>query len=69
MIALNNRPVAKEAFLLPGPNEQRLKIHSGIDLTKPIEAVLEKLKTIEAIGEITRVYYAGFQWNEVPWTV
>ena len=35
VIALTNRPVAKEVFLLPDPNEQRLQIHGGIDLTKP----------------------------------
>ena len=61
MIALNNRPVAKEAFLLPNPNEQRLQIHGGIDLTKRLEVVLEKLKTIDAIQETTHVYYTDMQ--------
>ena len=56
VVALTNRPVAKEAFLLPDANEQRLQIHGCIDLTKPLEAVLEKLKTIDGIEETIHVY-------------
>jgi len=57
IIGLTNRPLTKkEAFL---PDDERLALFGGIDLTQGVEAVAKSLQAIEGISGVTHVYFAG----------
>ena len=58
VVGLTKRPLDKHAFFLSSGAE-RAEVHSGIDLTENLESVIEKLKAIRSIEQITHVYYAG----------
>jgi hypothetical protein len=55
---LSNRPVTiKEAFL---PDDPRLELVSGIDLSSTVNDVKEKLKEkVKDLEKITHVFYMG----------
>ena len=57
VIALTNRPLSKKDAYFP--EDDRLQITSGVDLTKGPAAVLKALEKIEGIREVTHVYFAG----------
>jgi hypothetical protein len=59
VIALTNRPLTKKDAYLP--DNSRLDIHSGIDLTKDVEEATNSLATIPGIGDVTHVYFTGKQ--------
>jgi nucleoside-diphosphate-sugar epimerase len=55
---LCNRHIEKETLLLP--NDSRLNIVSGIDLTGSVEIVMEQLKTkVEDIMLVDIVFFCG----------
>lgn len=56
VIGLTNRPLSKEASLL-NAGDKRWELHSGIDLEPGVDAVVEKLKAIEDIDQVTHVYF------------
>jgi hypothetical protein len=57
VIGLTNRPLDRSKLLLP--SDDRLTLASGIDLTKNIAEVAAKLDTINGIGDVTDVFFAG----------
>lgn len=54
---LCNRPLSKQDACLP--DDDRLKIISGVDLTQSVDTVTEQLKKIENIGSINIVFFCG----------
>lgn len=59
VIGLTNRPLSKEASLL-NAGDKRWELHSGIDLEPGVDAVVEKLKAIEDIDQVTHVYFTSY---------
>lgn len=54
-----NRPMTKEKALLPA-NEQRVRLVSGIDFTRPVDEVKAQLtEKITDIDTVTHVIYTG----------
>lgn len=54
-----NRPMTKEKALLP-ENEERVRLVSGIDFTRPVDEVKSMLsEKITDINTVTHVIYAG----------
>ncbi|CAG8980835.1 hypothetical protein HYALB_00003764 [Hymenoscyphus albidus] len=49
VIALANKPLGKDAFLLQGDESQKLDVYDGIDLTSGVENVIRKLQEIDGI--------------------
>lgn len=60
VVALTNRPLDRAAALLP--DDARLALHSGVDLTQDAESVKAALGGIEGIEHTTHVYFAGECW-------
>jgi hypothetical protein len=57
VIGLTNRPMSKdEAFL---PEDSRLKLYSGVDLSKSVGEIAEALKNIHGVDKTTHVYFSG----------
>jgi hypothetical protein len=57
VIGLTHRPLTKaQAFL---PEDERLRLYSGIDLTAGASKVEERLKNIDGIEEVTHVFFSG----------
>lgn len=57
VIGLTNRPLTKsEAFL---PDDDRLELYSGVDLSSGVPAVKAKLERINGIQGVTHVYFSG----------
>ena len=56
VIGLTNRPLAKEALLLPN-DDRRVELYDGMDLSLGVDYVVEKLKGIKGIEEVSHVYY------------
>lgn len=57
IIGLTNRPLdPKSSFL---PNDDRVILTSGIDLTVGAEIVSGKLRDVPGIEDVTDVYFAG----------
>ena len=57
IIGLTNRPLSKsEAFL---PDDRRLALYAGIDLSVGVKAVVERLEQVEGIEEVTHVFFLG----------
>jgi hypothetical protein len=57
IIGLTTRPADLSKLLLP--DDERISIFSGIDLTKSIDDVAEKLAEVDGIEEVTDVFFAG----------
>jgi hypothetical protein len=57
VIGLTNRPLTKAEALLP--EDERLVLYSGINLSAGVEAVQASLSQIEGIGGVTHVYFSG----------
>lgn len=57
VIGLTNRPLDRsKAFL---PEDSRLAIVHGVDLTAAVDDVVAKLAGIDGIKDVTDVYFAG----------
>ncbi len=57
VIALSRRPLTKAQALLP--EDERLELYSGIDLTAGIPQVEGELKKIKGIEGVTHVFFSG----------
>ena len=57
VIGLTNRPLSKEAATFP--DDARLKLYSGVNLSQSVEEIAKALKDIEAIEKTTHVYFSG----------
>jgi len=58
IIGLTNRPLSKsEAFL---PDDRRLALYAGIDLSVGVKAVVERLEQVEGIEEVTHVFFLAY---------
>jgi hypothetical protein len=57
VIGLTNRPLTKVEALLP--EDERLVLYSGVDLSSGLYAVQASLSQIEGIGGVTHVYFGG----------
>jgi hypothetical protein len=62
IIALTNRPLKKEDALFP--TDDRLRLYSGIDLTRGVEKVVASLASIDGIEGVTHVYFSG-SWSSL----
>lgn len=60
VIGLANRPLSKEDANLP--DDARLKLYSGVNLSQSVEEIVKALKGIKAMEKTTHVYFSG----EVP---
>jgi hypothetical protein len=58
VIGLTNRPLTKTEALLP--DDGRLSLYGGINLSAGVDFVEEGLKRIEGIEEVTHVYFAAY---------
>lgn len=58
IIGLTNRPLDKSSAFLP--DDERICLVAGIDLTTNAEAVAAKLQEIEGIGDVTDVFFAAY---------
>lgn len=65
-LALTNKPLDKECFLLPKETSERLEVYSGIDLTSGIANVTQKLHQISEIEKVTHVFYTGKSRHLIP---
>lgn len=57
IVGLTSRPLSVEDAGLP--TDQRLRLYSGLDLSKDSQSIIDYLGKIENIQEITHVYFAG----------
>jgi hypothetical protein len=57
VIGLTNRPLDRSKFFLP--EDSRLVIVPGVDLTAAVDDVVAKLAGIDGIKDVTDVYFAG----------
>jgi hypothetical protein len=57
VIGLTNRPLTKSEALLP--DDERLELYSGVDLSSGASTVENALKRIHGIQGVTHVYFAG----------
>jgi hypothetical protein len=57
VIGLTNRPLTKGEALLP--DDERLSLYSGINLSTGVDAVEAALKRISGIEGVTHVYFGG----------
>jgi hypothetical protein len=58
VIGLTNRPLTIEGSGLP--HDQRLELHSDINLRSSLEEVKRSMKEkIDCLGKVTHVYYLG----------
>jgi hypothetical protein len=57
VIGLTNRPLTKAEALLP--EDERMVLYSGINLSAGVEAVQASLSQIEGIGGVSHVYFGG----------
>ncbi len=55
--SLTSRPLSPSASGFPP--DPRLTLHSGLDLSKDSDSIIEYLKNIDGIKEVTHVYFAG----------
>ncbi len=62
VIGLTKRPLTKSDASFP--DDERLVLHSGIDLTSELNSLVEELKKVDGIDEVTHVYFAGTK-NEI----
>lgn len=57
VIALTNRPLSRQNSNLP--DDPKLELRSGLDLTKGTDSVKEFLENIPGIEKTTHVYFTG----------
>jgi hypothetical protein len=57
VIGTLNRPADRSQMFLP--DDERLDLVSGVDLTASVEDVVAKLLSVEGIQDVTDVYFAG----------
>jgi hypothetical protein len=57
VIGLTNRPLTKSDALLP--EDERLELHSGVDLRSGVSQVEASLRQIDGIEGVTHVYFSG----------
>jgi hypothetical protein len=57
VIGLTNRPLTKLEALLP--EDERLQLYSGIDLSAGVSQVQASLQKIHGIEGVTHVYFSG----------
>lgn len=57
VIGLTNRPLDRSKSFLP--DDSRLALVPGIDLTASVDDVIAKLAEIDGIEDVTDVYFAG----------
>lgn len=57
IIGLTNRPLDRSKSFLP--EDDRLVIVAGVDLTAAVDDVAAKLADIDGIEDVTDVYFAG----------
>jgi hypothetical protein len=57
VIALTNRPLSKQDAYLP--DDSRLALYSGIDLSSGVDKLVGDLKKIDGIEGVTHVYFTG----------
>lgn len=57
VIGLTNRPLDRSKSFLP--EDSRLAIFPGVDLTAAVDDVAAKLASIDGIKDVTDVYFAG----------
>lgn len=55
IIGLTNRPLTKSDAILP--EDERLELHSNVDLSTGVSAVEARLKRIDGIERVTHVYF------------
>lgn len=61
VIALTNRPLSmKDSYW---PDDPRLKLQSGVDLSGDLRSIIQSLKAIKGIEIVTHVYFTG---NSIP---
>lgn len=65
IIALTNRPLTKEQALWP--NDPRLRIHSGVNLSADVDFVTSKLRQILHIFQVTHVYFGSYVGHSLPY--
>jgi nucleoside-diphosphate-sugar epimerase len=56
IIGLTNRPLTKSEAILP--EDERLELHSNVDLSAGVSAVEARLKRIDGIEGVTHVYFS-----------
>jgi hypothetical protein len=57
VIGLTNRPLTLEDSLLP--EDSRLKLQSGVDLSGSVESIVASLSQIDGVEKTTHVYFTG----------
>jgi hypothetical protein len=57
VIGLSNQPIDRSQLLLP--EDDRINLISGVDLTASLDTVADSLSGIEGIKDVTDVYFAG----------
>ncbi|RFU72859.1 hypothetical protein TARUN_9396 [Trichoderma arundinaceum] len=62
VIALTSRPLPLRDSGLP--DDPKLKLRSGLDLTKGVDAVTQFLSQIEGIENTTHVYFTGLSLSQ-----
>jgi hypothetical protein len=55
IIGLTNRPLTKSEAILP--EDERLELHSNVDLSTGVSEVEARLKCIDGIESVTHVYF------------
>jgi nucleoside-diphosphate-sugar epimerase len=65
IIALTNRPLTKAQALWP--NNSRLEVHSGIDLSTSVDIVTSQLRQISHIAQVTHIYFASYVGHNLPY--
>ncbi|KAL7273518.1 hypothetical protein RUND412_003613 [Rhizina undulata] len=59
VIGLTNRPLTREDAQLPA--DERLTLHSGLDLLGPYEDVKRRLSEVQGIDGVTHVYFGAYK--------
>lgn len=57
VIGLTNRPLSLAESHLP--NDPRLKLYSGVDVSASVESIVAALRQIDGIEKTTHVYFTG----------
>ena len=66
IIGLTNRPLKREDMLLPtdqATHSDRWQLYAGMDLSRGVDVATEKLGSVEGIGEVTHVFFAGMGFH------
>lgn len=60
IIGCTNRPLDKKTALVPEDDSERVELYSGIDLSLPLDKVVDKFKIIPNIDEVEMVYFCAY---------